>query len=144
MTTESRVYLPAETAGLRPGGALLSLITADRPASPADKQPVDLQKIVVTDPAKICFLRVSGQAMVSAGIHDQDLVAIDLARSAEPGQVVVAVLDGQLAVRRLSTRFGRLWLTPENYDNPNFTEIDITGRQDQLIQGVVTYCLHAL
>ena len=79
--------------------------------------------------------------MIGAGIHSGDLLVVD--RSLEPANknVVVAVLDGELTVKRLSNQNGILRLLPENL---NYQPIEITPQQTIEIWGVVTSVIHAL
>ena len=64
-------------------------------------------------------------------------------RSLEPADknVVVAVLDGELTVKRLFKQNGILRLLPENL---NYQPIEITPQQTIEIWGVVTSVIHAL
>ena len=57
------------------------------------------------------------------------------------GEVVVAAVDGELTVKRLLHREGRVFLAPEN---PQFEPIDITESEFVHIWGVVTYVIHKL
>ena len=79
--------------------------------------------------------------MIGAGIHSGDLLVVD--RSLEPADrnVVVAVLDGELTVKRLSKQNGVLRLLPENQ---NYQPIQITTQQTFEIWGVVTNVIHPL
>ena len=79
--------------------------------------------------------------MIGAGIHSGDLLVVD--RSLEPADrhVVVAVLDGELTVKRLSTRNGVVRLLPENH---LYQPIELTDHQTIEIWGVVTNVIHAL
>ena len=54
-------------------------------------------------------------------------------------QLVVAHLDGEFTVKRLSQRDGALYLVPEN---PLYQPIQITDTTDFSVWGVVTYCIH--
>ncbi|MDR0620480.1 MAG: translesion error-prone DNA polymerase V autoproteolytic subunit [Deltaproteobacteria bacterium] len=136
----------AETAdGPRPTGSPLYLesISAGFP-SPADDYVtdfLDLQRLVVKNPAATFFLRVSGDSMSGAGINDGDLLVVDRSKPAGQGSVVIASLDGELTVKRLRKRGANLYLAPEN---PDYAEIDITEREDTMVWGVVTYVVHKL
>ncbi|GHV56140.1 hypothetical protein FACS189460_0340 [Deltaproteobacteria bacterium] len=79
--------------------------------------------------------------MLGAGIHNGDLLVVDRSKSPVSGKVVVAAVDGELTVKRLVKRGERAFLVPEN---PNFPEIEITGRADAGIWGVATHVLHNL
>ena len=112
--------------------------------SPADdylEGKLDLNRHLIKHPAATFFVRVTGDSMIGAGIHSGDLLVVD--RSLEPADkhVVVAVLDGELTVKRLSKQNGILRLLPENL---NYQPIEITPQQTIEIWGVVTSVIHAL
>ena len=79
--------------------------------------------------------------MIGAGIHSGDLLVVD--RSLEPADkhVVVAVLEGELTVKRLFKQNGVLRLLPENID---YQPIEIAPQQTIEIWGVVTSVIHSL
>lgn len=112
--------------------------------SPAEDyldQRLDLHKHLVTHETATFFLRAHGESMLNAGIHDGDLLVVDRAVEAEHNKVVIAALDGELMVKRLVRRNGRVLLVPEN---PDYPEFDITNREHVHIWGVVTYAVHKL
>lgn len=119
----------------------LSKVSAGFP-SPADDYlecKLDLNEYLIKKPAATFFVKVVGDSMQEAGIHSGDLMIVD--RSIEPshGKIVVAALDGELTVKRLSCHNGRVQLLPENAD---YLPIDITEEQDMVIWGVVTHVIH--
>ena len=59
-------------------------------------------------------LRVTGDSMVNAGILDGDLVVVRRARTADDGEIVVAQIEDEATVKRLSRANGRVELLPEN------------------------------
>lgn len=59
-------------------------------------------------------LKVRGDSMVEAGVCDGDLVVVRAQEVADNGQIVVALVDGEATVKRLSRRGSRLWLAPAN------------------------------
>lgn len=59
-------------------------------------------------------LRVRGESMLNAGILPDDLVVVRRQQTAYNGEIVVAMIDGEATVKRLSLRNGRVWLLPEN------------------------------
>ena len=112
--------------------------------SPADdylEGKLDLNRHLIKHPAATFFVRVTGDSMIGAGIHSGDLLVVD--RSLEPADknVVVAVLDGDLTVKRLFKQNGVLRLLPENL---NYQPIEITAQQTIEIWGVVTSVIHSL
>ena len=112
--------------------------------SPADdylEGKLDLNRHLIKHPAATFFVRVTGDSMIGAGIHSGDLLVVD--RSLEPADkhVVVAVLDGELTVKRLFKQNGVLRLLPENL---NYQPIEIAPQQTIEIWGVVTSVIHSL
>jgi DNA polymerase V len=106
--------------------------------SPADdyvESALDLNEYLVGNPAATFMVRVSGESMLGAGIHDGDVLVVDRSRDPAPGRIVVAVLDGELTVKRLRFREGRWVLAPEN---PAFEPIVVGSGQDLHVWGVVT------
>lgn len=93
-----------------PGTPLyLDRISAGFP-SPADdyiETALDLNTYLIRNPAATFMVRVSGDSMTGAGISDGDVLVVD--RSEEPahGRIVVAVLDGELTVKRLVMKGAR-------------------------------------
>lgn len=102
---------------------------------------LDLHQYLVRNEAATFFLRAHGESMIGAGIHDGDLLIVDRSIDAGHRKVVIAALDGELTVKRLLRREGRVLLAPEN---PRFEPIDITENEFVHIWGVVTYVVHKL
>lgn len=63
---------------------------------------------------KVFALKVHGDSMIDAGICEGDLVVVRAQPHAEPGEIVVALVDGESTVKRLARRGGKLWLQPAN------------------------------
>lgn len=73
--------------------------------------------------------------MVGAGIFDGDLLVVDKSLTPASGNIIIAVLDGDLTVRRFIQRDGNVILQPEN---PAYKEIVFTEGQELQVWGVVT------
>ena len=64
-----------------------------------------------------CFaLRVRGDSMINAGIFSGDKVVVRPQQNADDGQIVVARIEDEATVKRLSRKNGQIWLLPENDD----------------------------
>ena len=92
------------------------------PAEDYVEGPLDLNRHLIPHPAATFFVRVSGDSMIGAGIHSGDLLIVDRAITATHNSVIIAVLNGDLTVKRLHQTGGTLRLMPEN---PDFPLIDI-------------------
>jgi DNA polymerase V len=86
-------------------------------------------------------VRSSGWSMIGAGIHDQDEVVCDRAIVPEHNMVVVAVVSGDLVIKRLKLRGKKVALVS---DNPHYPERTIVEGDDLQIWGVATRVLHPL
>jgi len=95
---------------------------------------LDLDEYLVHNPAATFMVRGSGDSMVGAGIQDGDVLVVD--RSLDPvhGKIVVAVLDGELAVKRLFFKNGECRLVSEN---DAYKDIRVGKDQDLHVWGVV-------
>ena len=112
--------------------------------SPADdyiEGKLDLNRYLIKHPAATFFVRVSGDSMIDAGIHHGDLLVVDRSLDAVDGNVIVAALDGELTVKRLSKQGEILRLLPAN---AAYQPIEILTQQSFEIFGVVTNVIHAL
>jgi repressor LexA len=77
-----------------------------------------------TDEAGDFFaLNVTGNSMINAGIFDGDIVIVRKQATAQNGEIVIAMIDGEATVKRLKLADGQIWLMPEN---PDYAPIDGT------------------
>ncbi len=109
--------------------------------SPADDYmdlKLDLNKLVVRNPASTFYARVSGLSMVGEGIDDGDLLVID--KSVEPSHGVLAVcfVDGEFTLKRFEDHGDYGLLLPSN---PDFEPIRVDADNEFVIWGVVTYII---
>lgn len=109
--------------------------------SPGDDyidQKLDLNELI-RHPSDTFLVKVEGDSMVNAGIYDGDILVVDRAMEAENNKVVVANLDGELTVKRLSIKDTSVLLLP---DNPKYEPIEIRPLSEFRIMGVVTFVIH--
>lgn len=77
--------------------------------------------------------------MKDAHIQTGDILVVDRALTPVSGKIVMARIVSEFTVKRLVIREDQFFLVPEN---PAYQEVDITGRDDVEIWGVVTYVIH--
>ncbi len=70
---------------------------------------------------QLFLLKVVGDSMVDAAICDGDWVVVRQQPTAENGEIVAAMLDGEATVKTLKRKDGHVWLLPQN---PDFDPID--------------------
>ena len=80
------------------------------PAEDYIDKKIDLNQELIHHPSSTFFLRVSGQSMTGAGIHDGDLLIVDRSLTPIPNQIVIAILDGSFTVKRLIQKSNTLFL----------------------------------
>lgn len=109
------------------------------PAADYEQDKLDLNRYLVKNPAATFFVRVTGDSMVGAGINHGDLLVVDRSLEPKDRNVVIAALDGQLTVKRIRIRRGKITLEPENKDYPSQ---EISPESEFEIWGVVTNMIH--
>ena len=110
--------------------------------SPADdyiEKSLDLNEYLIAHPAATFFIRVEGDSMIGAGIHDNDILIVDRALEAADDSIIIAALDGYLTVKRLIKTGKKWYLHPEN---PDYDDIYLEEGDDFFIWGVVSYVIH--
>jgi len=110
--------------------------------SPADdyiESNLDLNTYLIQHPAATFFVRVVGDSMIGAGIHSGDILIVD--RSLEPTdkKVVIAIVNGELMVKRLRKLKGQLLLVPEN---DAYQPVPVEDGAEFEIWGVVITVIH--
>ena len=122
----------ALVTGVRPGQIpVVGVVTAGIPILAVENQEGSMPW---SEPG--CFaLRVRGDSMINAGILDGDKVVVRPQSTASNGQIVVARIEDEATVKRLSRKNGEIWLLPENdaYDPIDGTNAEIIG----IVRGVV-------
>ena len=111
--------------------------------SPADdytEENIDLNEHLISNPFSTFFLRVKGDSMINAGIKDKDLIIVDKSLIAKPGNIVIAMIDGEFTIKRLSIKNDELYLKAENHNYPDFR---FKNHIDVQIWGVVIYSIHS-
>jgi DNA polymerase V len=109
------------------------------PAEDHIDQKLDLNCYLIRNPAATFYVRVTGDSMIGAGIHSGDLLIVDRSLDATSGRIVIAVLYGELTVKRFYKEDNRILLLAEHADYP---PIEIHDLQELNIWGVVTVVIH--
>jgi DNA polymerase V len=78
--------------------------------------------------------------MIGAGIYHDDRLVVDRSLEAKSGSIVVAVIDGDLTVKRLHQDESGVWLMPEN---PAFKPLQIREGMELVIWGVVAHSVRS-
>ena len=117
---------------------------AAKPISPRLRAPVmpyvekrmDLNDYLIREADTTFFVRIKGNSMDNAGIHDNDVVIVDRSQEASIGDIVLASLDGEFTVKTLAkNKNGSPRLLPAN---EAFSPIEVLEGVQFQIWGVVT------
>ena len=111
------------------------------PAEDYIDQRLDLNQLLVRNAPATFFFRVQGDSMRAAGIASGDLLVVDRSIDAAPGHVVVACVDGELAVKRLKRGKAGLMLAAED---PASAQVLLREDSQTELWGVATHVIHAL
>lgn len=105
------------------------------PAQDYIELALDINEMLVKNPATTFYGKVNGNSMEDARLYDGDIVVID--RSLEPrnGDKVVCFLDGDFTIKFMEIEDQTVWLVPANNEYPR---IKITPDNDFMVWGVVT------
>lgn len=96
---------------------------------------LDLNDFLVEHEAATFFIRVQGHSMTGAGILDGDILSVDRSLEARHGDVVLAVLEGELTVKVLEKTRGQIRLVPRH---PDYAPIEFGPDRELILWGVVT------
>jgi DNA polymerase V len=102
---------------------------------------IDLNEQLIRNKPATFFMKVSGNSMINAGIFDGDIVIVDRSIKPQNGKIVIAVIDGEMLIRRYEKTINKLRLVP---DTPKLAAIEVSEFSDFKIWGVVIYIIRGV
>ena len=111
------------------------------PGSDATARRIDLNDALIRHPQATFVMRAVGSAMQGAGIDDGDVLLVDRVLQPSHGNVVVAVVEGELTCRRLWQQAGHCKLQAASAGHPDISVGDGTALE---VWGVVTTVIKSL
>ena len=127
---------------LTPIPYLLSRISAGFP-SPADdyiENNLNLSELLIKNHLSTFLMKTSGDSMIDVGINDGDILVVDRSIEAKNRDIVIAILEGNLTVKRLLFKTNGLVVLKS--ENIAYKDIQIPELADLEIWGVVTSVIH--
>lgn len=99
---------------------LAESVRAGLPSVAADGHPetFSVDRRLIKHPSRTVLISVKGDSMTGAGILDGDIVVVEKRSTADAGDIVVAIVEGEFTVKRLIKEKGRFVLYPENKAHP--------------------------
>jgi len=134
---------------LKPGKRFFERRVADAPVqaglpNPAIAEGYDfvssIDEMVVRVPSKTELIRVKGDSMVEAGIHEGDFLVVEKQPNANVGEIVVAIVDNEFTVKYLGRERNEFVLKPANRAYPVIRprgRLEIYGVMAGLVRKVV-------
>ena len=110
--------------------------------SPADdylEDRINLQQVLIRNPTAPYLVRVRGESMRDARLHDGDILVVDRSMKPRDGHIIIGVVDGEFTVKRFLKRGNKTFLQPANEAYP---PLEITEGMDFKPWGVVVWSLH--
>jgi DNA polymerase V len=123
-----RLFSPAVPAGF------------PSPASDYEERPLDLNLKLMPHPAATFAVKAYGNSMVGVGIHSGDILIVDRSLNPKDGDIVIAAINGEFTVKRLSLKAKGVFLLSEN---PTHPPIPVPELADLNLFGVVKHVIHS-
>jgi DNA polymerase V len=111
------------------------------PARDYVEDVLNLHELMVLHPAATYFIRAEGHSMCNANIRHGDILVVDRSIDASDNKIVIAIIDGEMTVKRLRIRDNAYWLYPEN---DKLKPVKIEEWMDFSVWGVVKWVVHEL
>lgn len=138
----NKVYAPdLKTSRFHPFFAVPVSAGFPSPAADYQENKLDLNRYLVKNPPATFFVRAGGDSMIGAGILPGDLLIVDRSLQPRDKSVVIAVLNGELTVKRIRIQNKNITLQPENEQYPPQR---IEQDMEFEVWGVVTGAIHTL
>jgi DNA polymerase V len=137
-----QVYIPEKYSYIELP-LFLESVSAGFP-SPADdylEGRIDLNEFLIINPAATFLVRVTGDSMNDAGIYSGDILIVDRSLTPKDNNIIIAVIDSELTVKRLRLIKNKFYLHPENI---KYKPIEITEQMNFEVWGVVRTVIHSV
>jgi DNA polymerase V len=105
------------------------------PAEDHIEKILDINDLLIEHPAATFFVRVGSDSMIGASIQDGDILVVDRSKTPVDNDTVIALVNGEYTVKRLSIKQGVIELYPEN---PLYYPILVPGMDKLIVWGVIT------
>ena len=94
------------------------------------RDAITIDDYLIDNPAETILITVRGDSMIDAHIQDGDLAVVEKRHAARPGDIVVAIVDGEFTLKYLDKENGQFILKPGNPAYPVIratTSLEIFG-----------------
>ena len=99
---------------------------------------IDLNEQLIRNKPATFFMKISSNSMINAGIFKGDIAIVDKSVQPTNGKIVIAVVDGEMLIRRYEKSFNKLLLVAEA---PKVATIEVNEMSDAKVWGVVMWVM---
>jgi len=130
--TVTGLFIPFVDEGIKAG--------FPSPAQSYIEQAIDLNKMLIENPASTFIALIEGDSMIEAGLHDGDYMIVDKSAEFVSGNLAVCYLNGDFTVKKveIDKKEETVWLIPANSTYPR---IEVTKDDNFSIWGKVNFVI---
>ena len=99
---------------------------------------IDLNEQLIRNKPATFFMKINSNSMINAGIFKGDIAIVDKSVQPTNGKIVIAVVDGEMLIRRYEKSFNKLFLVAEA---PKVATIEVSEMSDAKVWGVVMWVM---
>ena len=99
---------------------------------------IDLNEQLIRNKPATFFMKINSNSMINAGIFKGDIAIVDKSVQPTNGKIVIAVIDGEMLIRRYEKSFNKLLLVAEA---PKVATIEVNEMSDAKVWGVVMWVM---
>ena len=99
---------------------------------------IDLNEQLIRNKPATFFMKINSNSMINAGIFKGDIAIVDKSVQPTNGKIVIAVVDGEMLIRRYEKSFNKLLLVA---DAPKVATIEVNEISDAKVWGVVMWVM---
>jgi len=99
---------------------------------------IDLNEQLIRNKPATFFMKINSNSMINAGIFKGDIAIVDKSVQPTNGKIVIAVVDGEMLIRRYEKSFNKLLLVAEA---PKVATIKVNEMSDAKVWGVVMWVM---
>ena len=99
---------------------------------------IDLNEQLIRNKPATFFMKINSNSMINAGIFKGDIAIVDKSVQPTNGKIVIAVVDGEMLIRRYEKSFNKLLLVAEA---PKVATIEVNEMCDAKVWGVVMWVM---
>jgi DNA polymerase V len=111
------------------------------PALDYMQDAIDLNQLLIKHPSSTFLVTIEGDSMIDAFIANPALLIIDRALQVRNGDIVLAVVNGDFTVKRYVRKADKVFLVPENKQNPKYQAMEIVDGMEFSVWGVVAHII---